>query len=306
MDARRLVRTVYTHAAGSRALRRPLGAIRSHPRLRSFARRNVGLLLGRGATWSNVDGALRLLAEDRQQTIVFGPWTGDPLEELLYWAPFVRWATSHFSLDPERTVVVSRGSAGDWYAGCGAYVDAERTSPPSGAAWFPPDPVLALIGDYRSGAAAPRPVLKRAQHVRLSRSRPAGSSRDAAYVVTAFAPSAAFPASDENVELAGHLTQALSGRGTVVSLAETADASTQHELVAGATGLVASWSSAAVLGVLCGVPTLALRSPGGDVYEPDLDLAARIAGRLGTSLTVLATSHVRPLVEALSGPISSR
>ena len=89
--------------------------------MRAFARRHVEVLLARGTTWANVDGALRLLAEDPRRQIVFGPWEGDALTELLYWAPFVRWAQEHFSLDPARLAVVSTSGAGHCYGdACGA------------------------------------------------------------------------------------------------------------------------------------------------------------------------------------------
>ena len=118
MPTGRFIRAVYSRAAGSQALRRPLGAVRSHPRVRAFARRHVDMLLASGTTWANVDGALRLLAEDRRQQLVFGPWRGDATTELLYWAPFVGWAQEHFGLTPA----------------------ADR----SGAAVFPSEPVVAL------------------------------------------------------------------------------------------------------------------------------------------------------------------
>jgi hypothetical protein len=136
-----MLRALYTRVAGTR----PVRAIRTHPRVRALARRHVHVLLSRGRTWTNVDGALRLLSEDRRQKVVFGPWRGDPLLDRLYWAPFVRWARSHFSFAPEQIVA-----------------DAEP-----GAAVFPPDPVMALVEEYRQGRAAPRPLLKRTRYTSL-------------------------------------------------------------------------------------------------------------------------------------------
>ena len=49
------------------------------------------------------------------ELIVVGPWAGEVGFELLYWIPFVRWATSKFGLDPSRLVVVSRGGTKPWY-----------------------------------------------------------------------------------------------------------------------------------------------------------------------------------------------
>jgi hypothetical protein len=58
------------------------------------------------------------------QPIVVGPWTGEIGFELLYWAPFVRWAAEKFNLPAERLVIVSRGGTASWYGIAGArYVD---------------------------------------------------------------------------------------------------------------------------------------------------------------------------------------
>ena len=112
-------------------------SIRRHPRVRALARRHVGLLLRRAKSWANVDSALRLLAEDSRRSVAFGRCT-DPLLDLLYWQPFVRWAETHFGFAP----------AGE-------------------PAKIPPEPVLALVEEYRSGEAPPRPLLKRARYDRL-------------------------------------------------------------------------------------------------------------------------------------------
>jgi hypothetical protein len=214
---KRLARAVYSRASENRALRRPLDAIRSHPRVRAFARRHVQVLLSPGTSWANVDGALRLLAEDPSRRVAFGPWEGDALTELLYWDPFVCWAQEHFGLTP----------AAD------------------GAA-FPSTPVRALVEQYRSGNAAPRPLLKRARYDRLPTQPP----------------------------------------------------DVQRSVAAGAAGLVAPWSRLALLGVLSGVPTIAIRPADGAV-EPDLDLAQRVAAELGTSLTVVDAAALERLEHAL-------
>jgi hypothetical protein len=135
-----ILRALYTRAAGTR----PVSAIRKHPRVRALARRHVHVLLSRGRTWANVDGALRLLAEDQHQPVVFGPWRGDKLLELLYWQPFVRWAQAHFPFAPEQLA----GGTGD-------------------AVVFPPEPVMAIVEEYRRGDAAPRPLLKRTRYAHL-------------------------------------------------------------------------------------------------------------------------------------------
>ena len=278
MPAGPFARAVYSRVAGSRALRRPLGAIRSHPRVRAFARRHVQVLLARGTTWANVDGALRLLAEDPRQQIVFGPWEGDAAAELLYWAPFVRWTQEHFSLEPDRVTVVSRGGVGHWYGGaCGTY--AETLDDGADAAVFSPGPVLALVEEYRSGKAAPRPLLKRARHMPLPPPPAPNGLPDAYVAVGAECP----------VQLSG----------SVVTIDETQPPGAQHAFLARATGLLAGWSGLALLGVLSGVPTIALRPAGGEVCEPDLDLALRVAAELGTSLNIVDAAALKQLENAL-------
>ena len=111
-----------------------VGRIRQHPRVRALARRHVGLLLRRAKSWANVDSALRLLAEDSRRSVAFGR-CADPLLDLLYWQPFVRWAESHFAF--------ARGGE---------------------PAKVPAEPVLALVEEYRGGGAPPRPLLKRARY----------------------------------------------------------------------------------------------------------------------------------------------
>ena len=49
------------------------------------------------------------------QPIIVGPWTGEIGFELLYWAPFVRWAVEKFNLPADRLIVVSRGGTASWY-----------------------------------------------------------------------------------------------------------------------------------------------------------------------------------------------
>jgi hypothetical protein len=55
--------------------------------------------------------------------VIVGPWTGEVGFELLYWAPFVRWAIHKYDIDPARVVVLSRGGTASWYGLGGRYVD---------------------------------------------------------------------------------------------------------------------------------------------------------------------------------------
>jgi hypothetical protein len=56
--------------------------------------------------------------------VLIGPWTGEVGFELLYWAPFVRWAVDKFRIDPARVTLLSRGGTASWYGIEGArYLD---------------------------------------------------------------------------------------------------------------------------------------------------------------------------------------
>ena len=310
MPLRHLARALYARASDSRALRRPLDAIRRSPRIRRLARRHVGVLLSRGTTWANVDGALRLLAEDRDQPIIFGPWAGDAATEVLYWAPFVRWAGEHFSLEPRRVAVVSRKEVGHLYGqACSVYAEtveaAQRELP--GATVFPPEPFSALVEAYRRGEAPLRPLLKRTRYGLLpAPPDPVTGELPDQYVAVALAPSAAFPAAPANREAATRLLAALSASGPVVSLDQGLGLRAQHAQLTRATGLVAAYSGLALLGGLSGVPVVALRAADGEVAEPDLDLAQRVVASLGGSLTILDTRDLESLEAALGGARAGR
>ena len=58
---------------------------------------------------------LRLVANSTAPLIV-GPWSSEVGFELLYWIPFLRWASSEYDLDPARIIAASRGGASPWYA----------------------------------------------------------------------------------------------------------------------------------------------------------------------------------------------
>ena len=60
----------------------------------------------------------------RDRPVIVGPWVSEVGFELLYWIPFLHWATAHGAIDAQRIVVVSRGGASDWYRDIGGrYVD---------------------------------------------------------------------------------------------------------------------------------------------------------------------------------------
>jgi hypothetical protein len=272
---RRAVRTLYAWTARTPLLRDAVARVRTHPRVRAYARRHVGVLLQPGGTWANVDSSLRLIAEDKGSTVAFGAWPGDTTGELLYWVPFVRWAQRHFALDPARLVAVSHGGVAHWYAGaCDGYVEDV-----AGAAdvLFPAEPVHALVEEYRAGRAAPRPLMKRAVHEQLT--VPADPVTDAL--------PEGYVANDDSLEDACRGVPAGSRRRA------------EHAVLAGARGVVVEWSGLAVLAALSGVPVFAVRPEGTQLCEADVDLALRITSGLTLSLNVLDRTALNGLLTVI-------
>ncbi len=69
--------------------------------------------------------------------ILAGPWLGEVGFEILYWAPFVRWAASEFGIAPGRLWILSRGGTRSWYGtAAGRYYDVfDYLSPEEFRAW---------------------------------------------------------------------------------------------------------------------------------------------------------------------------
>jgi hypothetical protein len=169
--------------------------LRRHPRVRALARRHVGYLLRRAKSWTNVDSALRLLGEDRTTPVAFGR-CDDPLVDALYWQPFIHWAREHFGL--------AKGA--------------------DGAVTVPAEPILALVEEYRTADAPPRPLLKRLRHQRAETPREAAIlpwSADAVRNVLAGAPTVALlpdeGAQEADLDLALRVATELGGSLTVLS-----------------------------------------------------------------------------------------
>ena len=62
--------------------------------------------------------AIKTALEEIQQgtaPILVGPWIDTTAQELLYWVPFVRWASATYGLAAERLIVLSHGGAPEWY-----------------------------------------------------------------------------------------------------------------------------------------------------------------------------------------------
>jgi hypothetical protein len=265
---------------------------------------------------------------------VFGPWHGDAVTELLYWIPFLRWAQEHFQLDRARCVAVSRGGVGHWYAEvCERYVElldhfdaaeldgvtAEtiRSLPEAkDASVFPPSPVLDLVASYREGAIGSRPILKRTRHTRLPiPDDPATDGLPSDYIAVALGPSDALPDSGETRRRLNRLVGSLAASHTLVSvdgahwddpvIAPLRDVppsrrlKAQHALIAGSRGLIAAYSGLVPLGMLTGVPVIALREPPGHIQIADIDMALLVGSESGGSLNVLELDDLGSLCEVL-------
>jgi len=72
---------------------------------------------------SQVAGELQRIAQSGRPVIA-GPWLGEVGFEILYWTPFLRWASAAFNLAPDRVLALSRGGVASWYHDvAGRYVD---------------------------------------------------------------------------------------------------------------------------------------------------------------------------------------
>jgi hypothetical protein len=336
------LRSVYTRLSGVEAVNRAFDVVRRRPFVRRLARRHIAVLLSGGSTWVNVDGSLRLIAED-DHPVVFGPWRGDAVTELLYWIPFLRWAQAHFELDPARCVAMSRGGVGHWYAEvCERYVelldhvdeselervsaDVVRSVPGlRDATVFPPNAVLDLVADYREGATGSRPFLKRTRHTRLP--VPDDSVTEElpkSYVAIALAPTEALPGAAEHTAVVRRLVEGLAASTTIVSV-DGGDwpepvltplrgvparrrLQAQHAVIARSRGLIAAFSELVPLGMLTGVPVIALRAAAGTIQIADLDMALLVGSESGGSLNVLELDDLASLHEVLDGdsPVRGR
>jgi hypothetical protein len=75
------------------------------------------------AAHENLSVQLTVLAAT-MEPLIAGPWQSEVGYEVLYWVPFLRWATRQAGIAPERVTAVSRGGTGVWYKGiAGRYID---------------------------------------------------------------------------------------------------------------------------------------------------------------------------------------
>ena len=67
--------------------------------------------------------AVRTLARSSPGSVLLaGPWLGDPVHELLYWIPFLRWSTVAVPEVKGRLAVVARRDSAHWYSGLAARI----------------------------------------------------------------------------------------------------------------------------------------------------------------------------------------
>ena len=187
------------------------------------------------------------------QPIVVGPWTGEIGFELLYWAPFVRWAVEKFDLPAERLVVVSRGGTASWYGLTNSrYVDVfsvatpeefrsrtEATKKQRGVSAFDRDVIRRVRASLGGGATQllhpalmyalfmpfwkdRAPLSRVLEHVRYRRIAPpqpaALPSLPAQYVAVRFYFSNCFPDTADNRAFVSRVIEALAEHHDVVML----------------------------------------------------------------------------------------
>lgn len=187
------------------------------------------------------------------QPIIVGPWTGEIGFELLYWAPFVRWAVEKFNLPGERLIVVSRGGTASWYGLTNSrYVDVfsvaapeefrvrtEATKKQRGVSAFDRD-VIRRVRTALGGGATQllhpammyalfmpfwkdrAPLSRVLDHVRYRRIEPARPSAlptlPSTYVAARFYFSNCFPDTPENRTFVSRVIEALAEHHDVVML----------------------------------------------------------------------------------------
>lgn len=267
-----------------------------------FVRRVAGRwyaarLLAKGRTWTDLERAFRLLARDSQGTLIAGPWTGSPSEELLYWIPFLRWAIEAHRIDPERVVAVSPSGAASWYDGlCRTFV--ADTDARARGVTISATTLLALVEGYRDGRDPLRPVLGHARYRHFE--RPDTQRHSSPYICVTCAGAA------EDVCLAiEEAVGTLRQRVDVVSLDELETSNPTNSIeaissaISGAGGLLTSVPHFAYLGQLYGVPTIAISDPASQVSQADEELARRIGRGLESPLVILAAPQLRTLLELL-------
>ena len=65
-----------------------------------------------------------LYSKKRSAIVAVGPWLHDAGSEILYWIPFLRWATQNYDLEPSNLIAISRGGNKSWYRNvCDGYLD---------------------------------------------------------------------------------------------------------------------------------------------------------------------------------------
>jgi len=96
-----------------RALLRRLQRRRQQPRTPADA-----TIIGSSMSLRVVRTALEEIRNGTAPVFV-GPWNDSTENELLYWIPFVRWASAAYGIPPERLIVIANGSPTEWYASLG-------------------------------------------------------------------------------------------------------------------------------------------------------------------------------------------
>jgi hypothetical protein len=88
--------------------------------------------------------------------IFVGPWNDSTENELLYWIPFVRWASAAYGLPPERLVVIANGSPSGWYSSIAQrFIDARSLFSPVELDYWTRRTVPQREQDYKTAVMSP-------------------------------------------------------------------------------------------------------------------------------------------------------
>lgn len=297
MSTLSLLKRLYNSALARPALARPLAAVRRSESVRRFARRRVGDLLAPGSSWSDVERAFRLIGEGTSSRVVFGPWTEGIELELLYWIPFLRWATRYANLPSARVTALSRRADGRaWYSGVAGAQDALSSG---GGTVVDPQLLLGLCRPYWEQAGGFRQIAYHAVYERLPAAR--ADAPPASGVVVVDAGGAA--GSDGRALSRYAEAAARRGRGVTV-LDEAHDGDGLIAIVSGAGAVVTARLDTASLGLMLGRPTILMLEQGLSYEPPRVGALRRIAHELRSPFATLDPRGVEIMIETL-GPATA-
>jgi hypothetical protein len=214
--------------------------------------------------------------------VVAGPWTGDPIGELLVWVPFLRWAQSVTLGMRGRLVVLAPPESLAWYEGIGAerlstaqapgFEEARAVLGADEVLELPASAVDALRDELARQRPGGRPLNRPLEFALLEPPELGDVDLPADFVAVRFEHGPAFPETPENAALAAAVAAALGERHAVVAvdgeLLPHAEA-----IVARASGFAGAYGVLPYLASLHGVRSVALYSDPAHVADEHVALA---------------------------------